>query len=396
MIPRLKPALGWSELKAVFSSSAVSDIVVFERSFAKLAKQKHAVAFPYGRTALVAILHALGLEDAEILCPSYTCVVVQHAVVTSGNTPVFIDPDLNDFNMDLNLIDEAMTPNTRAIICTSLFGHPVNLGLLKEIRSRYPELIVIQDCAHSFFCEWERQPVHQEGICAFYALNISKIMTSIFGGMVTTNDDDFFVKLRDKRDQLLKPAPLSKSMGRIFYLLAVYVAFGRSIYGVVNRLERMGFIDRFVKYYDPGIIDMPDDYLISMTPVEARAGTAQCKKYESIVTHRRKLAQIYMDGLADQEGIELPPWNAGATYSHFVIRSQLADKIITNLRDSGIQLGNLVDYYIPDMPAYTGSKTHGSGHGRALPEQVINLPVHMGTSEKDAMHIVRLCKSLLC
>ena len=141
MIPRLKASLGWLEIKAVFSRSGGSDVNGFERSFAQLAKQKHAIAFPYGRTALVAIIRALDLHGAEIICPSYTCVVVPHAIVTSGNTPVFIDSAQDDFNMDLELVDKAVTSGTRVIICTSIFGHPVNLDHLDVMRNRYPEII---------------------------------------------------------------------------------------------------------------------------------------------------------------------------------------------------------------------------------------------------------------
>ena len=395
MIPRLKPAIGWNEIKALLSKTSANDIEAFECSFASLAHQKQAVAFPYGRTAMVAILNALGLKDAEILCPSYTCVVVPHAIVTSGNIPVFIDPDLEDFNMSLDLIDGAITTKTRAIVATSLFGYPVNLDLVAEIRKRYPELIVIQDCAHSFFCEWDGRFVNKEGICAFYGLNISKIMTSIFGGMVTTDDEEFASKLRIARSQMLGSADFGKSVRRLLYILAVYVAFTRPVYGFVNRLERLGLLNHFVKYYDASVIDMPEDYLSQMVPIEARVGMAQCIKYDAIVAHRRKLAKIYMDGLAQIQGLRLPPANKGATYSHFVLRSDFAQKIKEYALEHGVQLGGLVDYYIPDMDSYRNCECHGSGTGRELPRQVVNLPVHMATSEQDAYRIVQYVKDVI-
>jgi len=395
VIPRLKPALGWAELKAVVTSSGTDDIENFENSFADLAGQGHAIAFPYGRTAMVAILKALDLADVEIICPSYTCVVVPHAIVTSGNKPVFIDPDTHDFNMNLALIDDAITAKTRAIIATSLFGYPVNLDLLDEVQKRYPELILIQDCAHSFFCEWEGRPVHREGLCAFYGLNISKIMTSIFGGMVTTDNGDFANRLRQVRSEMLDNAGLAKSVKRLMYLCAVYVAFTRPVYGLVNRLERIGLLDRFVRYYDPGIIDMPDDYLLQMTPIEARVGVEQCLKYPTIVAHRRKLARIYLNGLAGLQGVQLPCWNRGSTCSHFVLRCEFAQRLKDYFLGKGIQLGSLVDYYIPEMESYRGSGRHGSGSARELPDEVVNLPVHMGTSEINARRIVHLVKAFI-
>ncbi len=395
MIPRLKPALGWAEIGAVFSASRADDIERFETSFATMAGQKHAIAFPYGRSALVAILKALDLQDAEILCPSYTCVVVPHAIVTSANKPVFIDPDRHDLNMDLALIDAAITPKTRVILATSLFGYPVNLDQLDKIRKRYPELTVIQDCAHSFFCDWQGRPVHREGLCAFYGLNISKIMTSIFGGMVTTDNDDFAGKLRQTRAQMLSTPGLVKSLARIMYLFAVYVAFTEPVYGLVNRMERLGLLDRFVRYHDPGIIDMPDDYLRQMTPIEARVGVEQCLKYAAIVAHRRKLAKIYLDDLAGLYGVQLPLWNPGSTFSHFVLRCGFARRLRDYCLERGVQLGGLVDYYIPEMESYRDCGRHGSGGARELPDEVVNLPVHMGTSEIHARRIVQLVKTFI-
>ena len=395
MIPRLKASLGWLEIKAVFSRSGGSDVNGFERSFAQLAKQKHAIAFPYGRTALVAIIRALDLNGAEIICPSYTCVVVPHAIVTSGNIPVFIDSDPDDFNMDLELVDKAVTSGTRVIICTSIFGHPVNLDHLDVMRNRYPEIIVIQDCAHSFFCEWEGRPLNKEGICAFYGFNISKIMTSIFGGMVTTDDDVFADKLRQVRDKLLHLAGPIKSFRRLLYLLAVYPAFSGPMYGLVNRLERSGLLNRFVRYYDPGLIDMPQDYLDQMTEVEARVGTVQCQKYHAIVTHRRNIAKIYLAGLSALKDIKMPSLKAGATYSHFVLRSNFAQRLKNHFLANGIQLGGLIDYYIPDLDCYRDCKVHSNGNGRRWPAEVVNLPVHTGCSEQDALRIVKLFRDYI-
>ncbi len=394
MIPRLKPALGLDELIAALSGPRGDDLREFEVAFAELAGQKHAIAFPYGRSALVAILQALEIRDAEIICPSYTCVVVPHAIVTSGNHPVFVDPDPGDFNMDLNLVESAISTRTRAIIATSLFGYPVNLDLLDAIRERHPEIRVIQDCAHSFFCQWQGRPVQREGLCAFYGLNISKIMTSIFGGIVTTDDPEFAARLLRLRSTVFRPAGIVKSLRRLAYLLAVYVAFTRPVYALVNALERQGWLDRFVKYYDPGKIDMPNDYLAELSPVEARVGSIQCRRYADIVSHRRRIAKIY-DGLLGREpAIELPPWDDGATYSHYVVRSEAAVAIRKLLLAKGIQVGELIDYYIPSMPAYRASRRLGTGEAQSLPERVINLPVHCGISAGDARNISRVLKNL--
>ena len=78
MIPRLKPTIGLTELLAALRPPHKDDVERFEQSFAKLMGQKYAFAFPYGRTGLMFLLEALGLEGKEIICPAYTCVVVPH------------------------------------------------------------------------------------------------------------------------------------------------------------------------------------------------------------------------------------------------------------------------------------------------------------------------------
>ena len=129
MIPRLKPTLGWGELAALFTPAQTGEIERFEQSFAKLMGQNHAIAFPYGRTGLLLLLEAFNLKEQEVICPAYTCVVVPHAIVTSGNEPVFVDSQEEDFNMNLDLVPQAITEKTGAIVATSIFGYPVDLNV---------------------------------------------------------------------------------------------------------------------------------------------------------------------------------------------------------------------------------------------------------------------------
>ena len=89
MIPRLKPYLGWQEIFAPCNRSrTVGD---FEAAFARQFGSKHAIAFPYGRSALWAFFKALAIENAEVVQPASTCSVVAHATGLSGNIPVFVD-----------------------------------------------------------------------------------------------------------------------------------------------------------------------------------------------------------------------------------------------------------------------------------------------------------------
>lgn len=388
MIARLRPDLGIAELTASLRPRRA--VREFEQAFAGLLGQREAVAFPYGRTALRLLLEALEISKAEVICPAYTCVVVAHAVVASGNTPVFVDCRPHDLNMDLDLASDAVGPNTRAIVATSLFGQPVDLDALDRFTARHPDVLVIQDCAHSFGATWEGRPVQTAGVAALYGLNVSKLMTSIFGGMVTTDSEDVAAALRRVQAARLAPAGSLKEARRLLYLWAAAAAFLPAAYRVVDELARRGLLSRFTDYYEEHVIDMPRDHLRAMAEVEGRVGLVQTRKYADIVAHRRHVASIYDDELAERDGLELPPRTAGATYSHYVVRTERAAAVAAALRDAGVQLGRLIEYVVPHLPAYSGSTFLDRGVARALPARVLNLPVHVGVSAGAAHRIARL------
>lgn len=393
MIPRLKPCLGITELIAAVKITGRDDVAAFEASFANLMGQKYAVAFPYGRTGLIILLKALGLENKEIICPAYTCVVVPHAIVYSGNQPVFIDCAPGEFNMDLNRAEQAITPNTGAIIATSLFGYPVDLDRLNQIKKKYPGVYIIQDCAHSFAADWKGRPVQKEGVAAIFGLNISKLLTSIFGGMVTTDSTSLCQDLKSLRKRLLTKPTWKKSLRRLLYLLTVYPSFCGPVYGLLNKLERSGCLNHFVKYYDDSVIDMPKDYLEEMTKLEARVGMANIRRYHYIIQNRREAADAYFENLEiknsngsqtyfDEDNyknkFDLPPKIKGATYSHFVVKTGDRDRwLMWGLRH-GIQLGWLIEYNIPEMKAYSCRNPNEFPVAARYARETINLPVWGG------------------
>jgi dTDP-4-amino-4,6-dideoxygalactose transaminase len=383
MIPRFKPKIGWPEWKELIRPSPADAVERFEATFSALMGQRHAIAFPYGRTGLMLLMEALGIRDREIICPAYTCVVVPHAIVHSGNEPVFIDSRQGDFNMDLDLAEAAITEKTAAFIATSIFGYPVDLDRLDRIRKNHPQVAVIQDCAHSFAAEWRGRPVQKEGRAAIFGLNISKLVTCIFGGMITTDDEALDGRLRDLRIQRLQPETVLRSFRQRAYVMASTLAFWEPLYGIVNRLERAGWLDRFSKYYDASRIDMPADHLDWMTGVGARVGQAQCKRYASIVNEHREAAACYADCLEGIRNLELPPLVAGATYSHFAIRvkdASVRGQLLNRSLARGVQLGQLIEYSVPEIPAYrkrAGARFACPVSAR-LAQTTVNLPVWGG------------------
>lgn len=389
MIPRFKPDLGWAELKAALSWPSKNDIEKFEENFAKLMDQKHALAFPYGRTALLFLLEALDIKNKEVICPAYTCVVVAHAIVKSGNIPVFVDCGKDGYNMDLELAEKTITKNTAAIIATSLFGNPVNLDQLEQIRIKYPYIKIIQDCAHSFSAQWKNRPVQKEGIAAIYGLNISKIITSIFGGMITTDDSQLYGKLQQNRKQHLKDASIFKSIRRFLYLIAVYCVFNPVCYSMVYFLIKFKLLSKWTDYYDEKIIDMPQDYLEQMTELEARVGMVQVEKYKKIIENRIVLAKKYIEYILDKKITKSIEFQEGSTYSHFVFNVEYQEDIVRLFIENKVELGKIVDYAIPNMIAYKNYISTPIDNSKYFVSHVINLPIYL-KSKKQILKVLNL------
>lgn len=388
MIPRLKPYYGVRELKAALQlyKKAVID---FEEGFAKKFGARHALAFPYGRSGLYTLFKVLGIENAEVIMPAYTCVVVPNATVISGNIPKFVDISLKDYNMDLALLEDAITDKTRIIIPTHLFGYPMNINEIERIVSNAnQDIVVIQDCAHSFAAEYNGEFVCSHGDAALYSLSIGKPMSSIFGGIITTNDDVIYDKMKEYRDQYFSRPSIFKQLRKFLYLVAVLVAFNNKVYGFVNFLERSHFLDRYTKYYEEDKIYLPKDFMGLYGDVEARVGLVQLEKYDEINKRKRIIAAYYNEQLQDLDGIELPPIIDGATYSHYVVRVDNRDKLLEKMRKCGVQLGQLIEYSIPHMKAYEKYKDNEFPNSLYCSKTTINLPNYPALKEQELDYII--------
>ena len=148
MTPRLLPPIKLNDLRLAFLRQG--SVSAFEMAFARLAETKYAISFPYGRTALLCLLEALELTRRKVICPSYTCVVVPHAISYSNNEPVFVDCSENSYLMDMNLVSDAVGTEQSAVVATSLYGEPISVDAISELEHSC-KCQSDQDCAHSFF-----------------------------------------------------------------------------------------------------------------------------------------------------------------------------------------------------------------------------------------------------
>lgn len=179
-----------------------SSVRLLEQRFAHEVQAQQAISFQRGRDALFILLQSLGIaEGDEVILQAYTCVVVPNAIQFLGATPVYVDIEKEGFNMDPALIEAAITPKTKALIIQHTFGEPADIEAIQAICKRH-KLFLIEDCAHSLGSTHQGKPVGSFGDAAIWSFGRDKVISSVWGGMVTTNQDELAHLVRSQQKAL--------------------------------------------------------------------------------------------------------------------------------------------------------------------------------------------------
>jgi dTDP-4-amino-4,6-dideoxygalactose transaminase len=132
----------------------------------------------------------------EVITSPFTFIATAEAISAVGATPVFVDIDLETFNLDVAKIEAAIGDRTRAIMPVHLFGRPVDMGPVMDLATRY-DLAVIEDCAQATGAEWMGQPVGRIGQVGCFSFFPTKNLGGCGdGGAITTNDDELAATAR--------------------------------------------------------------------------------------------------------------------------------------------------------------------------------------------------------
>ena len=238
----------------------------FENDFASYIGVKHGVAVSNGTTALQLAIAVLELEPgSEVLISSSTNIATALAVIHNGLVPVAVDSEMKTWNLDLELIESLITPRTKAIIPVHLFGHPVQMEELMRIATKH-SLIVVEDCAESHGATVNNKMTGSFGDMSCFSFYANKIITTGEGGMVLTNNDELAEKLRKYRN----------------------LGFG-----------------------EPRFVHEIAGFNFRMTGYQAAFGLSQLNRIEDILAAKRRMADLYLQSLANLESIKLPtelPW----------------------------------------------------------------------------------------
>jgi len=245
----------------------------FEEKWSQFTGAKHSVAVTSCTSALHLSLLALGIGPGdEVIVPAFTWVSTANVVERVGAKVVFVDIDLLTFNIDVSQLEGKVTPRTRAIMPVHLFGLAADMKPLMAIAEKY-QLSVIEDAACGFGSTYFDQHVGTFGTAGSFSFHPRKAITTGEGGMVTTDDEDFAVKLRQLRDHGAEATDLQRHLSAKPFLLP----------------------------------DFPEAGLNQrMTDIQAALGSTQMNRAKEIVAERRTLAKRYDEEFDDLQWLQTP------------------------------------------------------------------------------------------
>ena len=170
----------------------------FEKTFASITQTSFSVSCNSGTDALILALRALDIGDNdEVITSSFSFFATAEAISTVGAKPVFVDIDPGNYLMDLELVEEAITSRTKAILPVHLFGHPIDMDKLMAIAEEN-NLKVIEDCAQATGSSWRDKPLGSYGDVGCFSFFPTKNLGAAGdGGAVTTDDPRLALTIKE-------------------------------------------------------------------------------------------------------------------------------------------------------------------------------------------------------
>lgn len=169
----------------------------FSKHFAEFCGTKHALGVANGLDAIHLIIRAYGFSSGdEIIVPANTYIATILAISEKGCAPVLVEPDINTYNINPDLIEEKITPKTKAIIVVHLYGQAVQMRKIWELAKKY-DLKVIEDSAQAHGAKYEGQRVGSLGDASAFSFYPGKNLGAIGdAGGITTNDEELYKKMK--------------------------------------------------------------------------------------------------------------------------------------------------------------------------------------------------------
>ena len=354
----------------------------FEKRMEDYLEVKHAIGVGNGTDALVIALEALGIgKGDEVITSPFTFFATAEAISVVGAKPVFVDVKLEDFNIDENKIEEAITSETKAIMPVHIFGTPANMDMINEIAKKN-NLYVIEDACQAIGAKYKDKMVGTlSDIACFSFFPTKNLGTYGDGGLIATNNDRLATICR-----ALKAHGSGEN--------------GEAAYNLLNSIKEEVKVDNQVddtvynpkKYYN---------YLIGHNSRldELHAGILNVKLnyLDEWNKKRNDIAKYYDEKLDDKKykKMELSTDNYNV-YHMYIIQTENRDELTKKLDEAGIAYGVYypVPLHLQKVYKNLGYKEGDLPNAEYLSKRTLAIPVDPELTEVEKEYIIKILKSI--
>lgn len=342
-IPHSRPTIDQEDVEAV-SKTLASGLVAqggkvkeFENQIARFIGVKHAAACSSGTAALhLALLSLEANNKDEIIMPSYVCSSPYFATVHAGGKPRVVDIDSKDLNICAKTAKKHLSFKTKAIITPHMFGNPAELDELLNLG-----VPIIEDCAQALGAEYNKRAVGSLGDLSIFSFYATKMITTGEGGMVLTNNSQYYDRIIEARDYDKKPLT-------------------------------------------------PTKYNYKLTDFQAALGLSQLKKLHGFISRRRKIASHYTSQLSEHV-LAAPAEHAHKTevYYRYVVMVDKLDEIQKKAEENGVACKKPV--WKPLHKDLLNLKCPNSDYAHA---HALSIPIYPSLREEEVEQVTRTLKAL--
>jgi|SRR5665213_353972 len=394
MLARVRSNLSLSDLCLAGRGVPLHPAEVLEHAFADRLGFPHAILFPYGRTALRALLEGLGHRGQPVLCQAYICAEVPYAVTLSGNRVVFVDSAADHFLPGIDEWRAAAIPSAAMAIITPLFGYPIDRNAERAVRDLAPSAFILYDEAQSYGVtdSGGLQACNADGV--LLSLGLGKMATAISGGMLLLRDTALERRIREFRDQNCAPASIARIIKLIAKGVAAWVAHREPALSIVDLLGRhLGLFPVAPEDWLPAAHPKaPVDADIVPSNFQARVGLCQFARIDRFLASRRQIGSYY-DRRLREEGFRTFAAPALPNWPRFPLAVADRGATVEALRTEGIQVSLFLPYSCAALPIYR-STVEDCPNAVLWASSMINLPnwhgLKMTGAQRVADSLVRL------
>jgi len=387
-------------LKAIVRGDGLRghSIQEFEKRFAGYHETRHAVSASYGRMAFYYLLKSLELPpQSEIIFPALTFWVVPEMARILGFRPVFVDIDPSTFNIDPFKLEAAITPKTRAVVPTHLYGQPCDMDAIMRI-ARAHKLAVIEDCAHALGATFRGRKVGTFGDASFFSFQMLKPLNTYGGGMAITADDAIAARVRalaeveewpfakDVFKKILFGNLQRKLIGPYGFTFTMFLAFYIASFFGDYDLSR--YLWERIRPLDP----LPESYRKRYTNAQALIGLKMLEHIDEFNALNRNHAAELTSALTEVNGIQPPavPPGTESVYYQYCIRAADPDLLKHRAIRSGLDVEIMHVDICNVLDVFKEFKT--SCPVAEATEHTLQLPVYSSLTKSDVKRIIEIIR----